>query len=100
MTDVFLLFDMQVFEILSGFFDYYLDNYKLTHQGHDIHSLLAKYVIENRLITKGDLEQYCTFTILRNNSKQMFDNGLRIQYCFKDLEERDAQWRVNDTIKK
>lgn len=94
MGDVFLLFNMQVFEILAGFFDYFLENYGLVlHQRYDLHTLLAKYVIENNLTADNTLLQYCLFTILRDNSDHMFENSrLKPQHSFVELQEKQNQW--------
>jgi len=94
MGDVFLLFDMQVFEILAGFFDYFITNYTLIlHQRYDLHTLLAKYIIENNLMADDTLSQYCMFAILRDNSNHMFEHSrLKPQHSFVELQQQQARW--------
>jgi hypothetical protein len=94
MGDVFLLFDMQVFEILAGFFDYFMANYDLMlHHRYDLHTLLAKYVIENNLVTDDKLLQYCLFTVLRSNSEHMFEHSrLKPHHSFIELQQKQTQW--------
>jgi len=100
-NDVFLLFDMDVFKKISYFYDYYIENYNSTLliDGYDVHSLLAKFIIENDLNVSDECKDFM-FTILRENVTDfMFENGkLKPEYDFWQLYEKNAEWLKNNIL--
>lgn len=95
MGDVFLLVDLDSFRILAGFFDYFLNNYLLIlNQGYDLHSLFAKYVVEQGLTVSGKMSEYCLFAVLRDNTKQMFNQNHKLspEYSFSQLQDQQQLW--------
>jgi hypothetical protein len=92
--DACVMVDWEMFGVLSNFFDYYVINFRdsLTYQ-HDIHSLLARYLIERNVIFNDSLSQYLQFVILRDNTKEMFKDGkLESNHKFHDLANAQNIW--------
>ncbi len=92
--DTCVMVDWEMFGVLSKFFDYYVMHYQdsLTC-GFDIHSLLARYLIERDVAFSGSLGQYLTFAILRDNTTEMFKDGkLEPNYSINDLKTSQNQW--------
>jgi hypothetical protein len=95
MNDVLLMFTLTTFgEFVNGFSAYYLEHYAETTQGqHEIHSLLAKFVRERNMTVKDFLTSYFDFVILRDNSQDMFENGvLKSKHSFADLLIKQQEW--------
>jgi hypothetical protein len=93
-TDVCLMVDWEMFELLAGFFDYYVEFYNDTilHK-YDVHSLLARYLIERGITIDNLLERYLETVILRDNTTEMFTNGmLNINYSVGDLRAKQYEW--------
>ena len=98
MGDVCLGLNFQTMEKLSNFYDYYLvavDNIGITR--HDVHSLMAAFVMENSIRLDTKLNEILQFAVLRDNSSFMFENGvLRPEYKFWDLVLKQKEWWDND----
>lgn len=96
MNDVLLMFNMKTFgDFVNVFFAYYLENFieTIRENGHEIHSLLAKFVKEKNISVNEHLSYYFDFVIIRDNSRHMFENGvLRSQYSFVDLQIKQQEW--------
>lgn len=92
--DTCLMLDWESFKILSGFFDYFIMFYNETIlNSHDVHSLLARYLIERSVTIDDLLHSYLDYAILRDNSNSMFTNGmLNREYSFEDLRTRQNKW--------
>jgi hypothetical protein len=96
--DAFLMCNMQTLSVFSKFFDYYVANYKSTrgefpNGNHDIHSLLAKFVLENNMSVNTRLGELIDFAVLRDNSNYMFEHGkLKKEFGFYDLKLRQEEW--------
>jgi len=83
-----------MFKLLAGFFDYYVEFYNDTilHK-YDVHSLLARYLIERGITIDNLLERYLETVILRDNTTEMFTNGmLNINYSVGDLRAKQYEW--------
>jgi hypothetical protein len=97
MNDVLLMMTVKTFgEFANEFSSYYLACYNETTPqggGHEIHSLLAKFVRERGITVKEYLTTYWEFVILRDNSQNMFENGvLKAQHSFFDLQTKQQEW--------
>jgi len=93
-TDICLMVDWEMFKLLAGFFDYYVQFYNDTiiHK-YDVHSLLARYLIERGITIDDLLQRYLETVILRDNTTEMFTNGmLNIEYSVKDLRSKQYEW--------
>lgn len=89
-TDLFLYMSMNMFNKLSDFYDYSIKH--LGH-GHEIHSLLAKFMIENDIEMNDDMKNLCDVIVLRDLSNHMFENGLlKEEYSFTDIVNSTYQW--------
>lgn len=87
-TDLFLYMSINTFKKLSGFYNYYL---KQPHS--EVHSLLAKFIIENGIEINDDMKNLCNIVVLRDSSKHMFENGLlKEEYSFTDIVNDGHQW--------
>lgn len=87
MGDVFLAGTIDTFRILADFYDYYIDLNIKELNYHDIHTGLASYITHNQLKLDISLSSMFDFTILRDNSSDMFFNGkLKSEYQFHDLK--------------
>jgi hypothetical protein len=86
--------DWEVFGLLSEFFDYYLHFYNdTTNHKYDVHSLLARYLIERGITVDKLLFDYLDYIILRDNSVDMFSNGmLHCKHSVDDLRNRQHEW--------
>lgn len=89
-----LMFDYDVFRILAGFFDYFIQFHDETIlNGHDVHSLLARYFIERGVTIDNLLSNYIDYIILRSNTEHMFNNGMLISnYSVEDLRTKQYDW--------
>lgn len=99
-SDAGIMVDWEMFKILSEFFDYYIFYYEesLTNK-FDVHSLLARYLIERGVVIDGSLSEYLDYIILRDNTESMFDNGmLKPEFSFEDLRNRQYQWWKENII--
>jgi len=96
MNDVLLMFNMKTFgDFVNGFFAYYLEHFAetLIENGYEIHSMLAKFIRQRDISVNDILNNYFEFVILRNNSQDMFENGvLKTQYSFADLQLKAQEW--------
>lgn len=89
-----LMFDYDVFRILAGFFDYFIQFHDDTilHK-HDVHSLLARYFVERGVTIDNLLSNYIDYIILRDNTEHMFNNGMLMSnYSVEDLRTKQYDW--------
>lgn len=99
-SDTGVMVDWEMFKILSEFFDYYLFYYEdsLVNK-FDVHSLLARYLIERGITIDGLLSEYLDYIILRDNTESMFKNGmLGPEFSFEDLRNKQYQWWKENTL--
>lgn len=96
MGDVMLMANMLTMEKFVGIYDFLLDHYEDTlYRNYDIHSILARYTIENNINVNGRLGELFAFAALRDNSGDMFENGrLKEQYAFVDLQKKQHEWWI------
>ena len=104
MNDVFIMMTMQTFgNFVNGFSAFYLahelgvlaryNEPTVEGSGEEIHSLLAKFVREHNITVKEYLTTYFEFVILRDNSQNMFTNGvLHSKHSFADLQTKQQEW--------
>jgi len=97
--DTCLMVDWELFGLLSEFFDYYVQFYNDTiNHKYDVHSLLARYLTERGITMDKLLFDYLDYIILRDNSTDMFLNGmLQPQYSINDLRNRQQEWWKENT---
>lgn len=89
-TDLCLLMSMCTFKKLSSFYDYSI---KHSDYKNDIHSLLAKFLNENKIEINDDMKNLCNFIVLRDLSNHMFENGLlKENYSVDDIKNSTLQW--------
>lgn len=89
-----LMFDYDVFRILAGFFDYFIQFHDDTilHK-YDVHSLLARYFVERGVTIDNLLSNYIDYIILRSNTEHMFNNGMLMSnYSVEDLRTKQYDW--------
>jgi len=86
MPDMFLLMNIHTFEIMSFFYEYYVETVRKGAKD-DIHVALGKYVVENNIIITEELSSYYSILTLRSNvSDFMFENGiLNKKYTLQEL---------------
>lgn len=89
-----LMFNYDVFRILAGFFDYFIQFHDDTILNkHDVHSLLARYFIERGVTIDNLLSNYIDYIILRSNTDHMFNNGMLMSnYSIEDLRTKQYDW--------
>jgi hypothetical protein len=95
MNDVLLAFNLPTFtRFVNELYWFYLERHKtMTETGHDIHSIMAEFAKERKFEVNDLLNKFFEFTILRDNSVDMFDNGiLKAEYSFKELVQRSETW--------
>ena len=94
MGDVMLMADMASMEKFVGIYDFLLEHYEDTiTRNYDIHSILARYVVEHNINVSGRLGELFAFAALRDNSRDMFENGqLKPQYAFVELQKKQQEW--------
>lgn len=92
--DTCVMVDWEMFGILARFFDYYVVNYQdISTYRHDVHSLLARYLIERNVTFDDSLSHYLDFAILRDNTTEMFKDGkLEPKYSLHDLKNSQNHW--------
>lgn len=97
--DTCLMVDWEVFGLLSEFFDYYVQFYTdTTTLKYDVHSLLARYLMERGIVMDSLLFDYLDYTILRDSSVNMFSNGmLHGKYSIEDLRNSQYEWWKENT---
>jgi hypothetical protein len=93
-ADTCLMVDWEMFKILSEFFDYHVYFYNETVLNkYDIHSLFARYLIERGKTIDNLLHEYLDYVILRDNTNDMFSNGMiEQQHSFQDLRNKQHEW--------
>jgi hypothetical protein len=94
MADTFMLCDLNTFEKLSKFCDYYIEHYNDTlSENHDIHSILARFVSEQGITISNRLGELFDFVVLRDSSNHMFEQGkLKPEYGAWDLMKKQEEW--------
>jgi hypothetical protein len=94
MNDVLLMVNLPTLAKLGNHFSaYYLENYKETLAGEEIHSMLARFLNKNNISVKDTLTEYFEFAILRDTSRDLFNNGMLYpEYSFSTVREREQQW--------
>lgn len=95
MNDVLLICNMHTFtRFANELYWYYLENHKpLTELGYDVHAIMAKFVADRNFEVDNLLDRYFQFTILRDNSTDMFEHGvLKESFSFTDLVKRGTEW--------
>lgn len=98
MNDVLLMMTPQTFgKFAHGLMAFYIQNYNDTQvSGYEIHTMMAKFCLEQNYTVKQDLRNYFDFVILRNTSEHMFEYGsLKPEYSFKDLQAAEQEWWKN-----
>jgi hypothetical protein len=86
---------MDTFKILSTFYDYYDKNYDWLHeQGYDVHTTLAKFLMESNVNVNDDLSKIMNFVVLRDNAMDhFFQNGkLKSGVSYRDLINEHRKW--------
>jgi hypothetical protein len=94
MADTFMLCDLNTFEKLSKFCDYFIEHYTDTlYRNYDTHSLLARFVSEQGITVSDRLGEIFDFVVLRDNTNHMFEQGkLRAEYGAWDLMQKKEEW--------
>lgn len=94
MGDVLFLLGVETLKKLADFYFYFLNNYDLIkYHRHDIHSILPKFLTERGITVKGDLAPWLTFSVLRPNMADYFDeHGLRPGISPSMLMDRQQEW--------
>jgi hypothetical protein len=95
MNDVLLMFNVQTYtRFVNELYWFYLEkNSQLVSEGHDIHSLMASFVKDRNFEVDNFLDKFFEFTILRDNSIDMFDQGvLQPTHSFNDVIQRGVKW--------
>lgn len=95
MNDVLLICNIYTFtRFANELYWYYLENHKpLTELGYDIHAIMAKFAKDRNFEVDNLLDRYFQFTILRDNSTDMFENGvLKKEFSFLELVGRGTEW--------
>lgn len=98
--DTGVMVDWEMFKLLSEFFDYFLYYYEdALKNKFDVHSLLARYLIERAITIDGSLSEYLDYIILRDNTESMFKNGMLCpEFSFEDLRDKQYQWWKENTV--
>ena len=93
MSDMFMLMNIHTFEIISSFYDYYIEMYKYESK-NDVHNLLGEYILKNNIIVTDELNEYYSFFTLRDDaSNYMFENGvLNKKYTHQELGSINNQY--------
>jgi hypothetical protein len=91
-SDVLLMVNLNTLGRLGNEFGaYYIENYRTAHD--DIHSLMAKFIIEKNITVKSDMFNYFEFAILRENCKDLFEVGtIRRDVSFADIKNKEQEW--------
>ena len=85
--DLLMCMDADTFEIIADFYNYLEINIKfLLENEFDVHTALAKYVIEQDL---NIVNLYCRTVVLRDNSNYLFTSGTA---TFEKLQEAFHEW--------
>jgi hypothetical protein len=95
MNDVLLMCNLQTFSILANEFGpYYLERYAETQNGgYEIHSMLARFVKEKGIAVMPHIDNYFEFSVLRNNSSELFVNGVLLPTVdYNTIRERSRDW--------
>lgn len=95
MADTFMLCDLNTFEKLSKFSDYFEEHYNDTIFGniHDTHSLLARFISEQGISVSNRLGEIFDFVVLRDNTNHMFEQGkLKQGHGAWDLSKKQEEW--------
>jgi hypothetical protein len=94
MGDVMLMANMATMEKFVQIYDFLLEHYEDTlYRNYDIHSIMARFVIENNIRVSGRLGELFSFAALRDNTRDMFENGrLKEQYAFVELQKKQHEW--------
>jgi hypothetical protein len=95
MADTFILCDLNTFEKLSKFCNYFIDNYNDTifDNVHDTHTLLARFISEQGITVSSRLGEIFDFVVLRDNTNHMFEQGkLKSEYGAWDLSQKQEEW--------
>lgn len=88
MSDIFLLFDIDTFFVLSKAYDDYVENYEfIMENGLDVHTFLGEYLKKNLINFKDGLNTYIDFMVLTDIAcKELFEDGvLKEGYRYKDI---------------
>lgn len=95
MNDVLLMVNMYTLNRLGNeLFAYFLENNQMAiREGYEVHSLMAKFVNERNIAVKPDLHSYFEFSILRDNTTDLFELGSISQSAtFMDIKRRSEEW--------
>lgn len=96
MNDVLLMANMYTYtRFVNELYWFYLEKHKeLALKGYDVHSIMAEFVKERKFEVSNLLDKFFEFTILRDNSTDMFDNGgtLKPTYSYLELVQRGDTW--------
>lgn len=73
---------------------YYFEHYQsCITEGYEVHSIMAKFVKERDIVVRPDLHSYFEFSILRDNSTDLFELGTISQVAtFMDIKLRSEAW--------
>ena len=93
MSDMFMLMNIKTFEIISSFYDYYIEMYKHKSK-NDVHNLFAEYILKNDIIVTDELSDYYSYFTLRGDASDfMFENGvLNKKYTYQELESVNDEY--------
>lgn len=96
MNDVLLMANMYTYtRFVNELYWFYLEKHKeLALKGYDVHSIMAEFVKERKFEVSNLLDKFFEFTILRDNSTDMFDSGgtLKPTYSYLELVQRGDTW--------
>lgn len=95
MNDVLLLFNVTTFtRFVNELYWFYLEKHKiLAASGHDIHSIMAQFANERLFQVSNYLDKFFQFSILRDNSTDLFSNGLlKPNHSFDNIVDLGTVW--------
>lgn len=96
MNDVLLVSNMFTYtRFVNELYWFYLEKHKeMSAKGYDIHSIMAEFVKERQFKVDNLLDKFFEFTILRDNSTDMFDNSgtLKPVYSFREVVQCGNTW--------
>lgn len=96
MNDVLLVCNIYTYtRFVNELYWFYLENHKeMSSKGYDVHAIMAEFAKDRKFEVSNLLDNFFEFTILRENSKDMFDASgiLKSDYSYRELEQRSVAW--------